>query len=104
MDLNKNIEHTIKDCLLCNKNKFCSLKATYELAKDSNGKVYYNKYNNTYVYKYYATVYNLKTRKIENLSGEFTIRANDNVVKRIMWCIKLSNPDYLVCSGMFNRY
>ena len=31
MDLNKNIEHTIKDCLLCNKNKFCSLKATYEL-------------------------------------------------------------------------
>lgn len=104
MDLNKNIEHTIKDCLLCNKNKFCSLKATYELARDIDGRVYYNKYANTHVYKYYATVYNLKTRKIENVNGEFTVRVNDDIVKRIMLCIKLSNSDYLVCSGMFNRY
>lgn len=104
MDLNKTSEHTIRDCLLCNKKNFCSLKATYELARDSDGRVYYNKYTNTYVYKYYATIYNLKTRKIENVSEEFTVRVNDDIVKRIMLCIKLSNPDYLVCSGMFNRY
>lgn len=104
MDLKKISEHTIRDCLLCNKKNFCSLKATYELARDSDGRVYYNKYTNTHVYKYYATVYNLKTRKIENVSGEFTIKVNDDIVKRIMLCIKLNNPDYLVCSGMFNRY
>lgn len=104
MDLNKISEHTTRDCLLCNKKNFCSLKATYELARDSDGRVYYNKYTNTHVYKYYATVYNLKTRKIENVSGEFTIGVNDDIVKRIMWHIKHSNPDYLVCSGMFSRY